>query len=207
MLMCIFKSFSMIQKMELPYALDALEPVLSRETLEYHSLKHHQTYVDNLNKLIAGTDYELKSLVEIIRSSEGGIFNNAAQIYNHDFYFASLSPRALERGESNRPAGRLQELIVSEWGSYEAFWSALADLSIKTFGSGWGWLVQYRDGSLGLISTSNADTPLTHEGLTPLLTIDVWEHAYYIDYRNLRAKYIDTLQSVIDWEIVGSRLK
>ncbi|MCA9377336.1 superoxide dismutase [Candidatus Peregrinibacteria bacterium] len=197
----------MITKPSLHYALNALEPVISQETLEYHSGKHHQTYVDNLNKLIAGTSQELDDLETIIHHSNGGVFNNAAQIWNHTFYFDSLSPEALARGEANLPNGALAEKINAKWGSFEVFWSAYADLAVKTFGSGWAWLVEKQDGSLDIVSTSNAETPLTNNTLNPLLAIDVWEHAYYIDYRNLRVQYVESMKKVIDWGVVAGRMK
>ena len=197
----------MITKPVLRYSLDALEPVISQETLEYHSGKHHQTYVDNLNKFIAGTTQEIDDLETIIRHSSGGVFNNAAQIWNHTFYFDSLSPEALAHGENNLPSGILADKINAKWGSFELFWLAYADLAVKTFWSGWAWLVEKQDGSLDIISTSNAETPLTNETLTPLLTIDVWEHAYYIDYRSLRAKYVESMKKVIDWGVVAGRMR
>jgi superoxide dismutase, Fe-Mn family len=185
----------------LPYALDALVPYISEETLGFHYGKHHQTYVDNLNKLIPGTEYETLSLEEIIRKApKGGVFNNAAQIYNHTFYFESLAPASLP----TLSEGFLTR-IVEKWGSMEGFQAAFADVALKTFGSGWAWLVRTEDGGLDIISTSNAETPLTDTTLTPLLTCDVWEHAYYIDYRNARAKYVENFWHIVNWAKVEER--
>ena len=181
----------------LPYEKNALEPHITAETLEYHYGKHHQTYVTNLNNLIAGTEFENLSLEEIVKKSSGGIFNNAAQIWNHTFYWNSLSPNG-----GGEPTGALAEAIVKAFGSFEKFKEDLSKTAITTFGSGWAWLVKNADGSLGLVSTSNAATPLT-TGQTPLLTIDVWEHAYYIDYRNLRPKYVEAFWSLVNWEFAA----
>lgn len=195
-------SYMIHTRPELPYALDALAPYLSRETLEYHALKHHQTYVDNLNKLIPGTEYEEKTLEEIIQTApKGAIFNNAAQVWNHTFYFESLSSPALPTLSE-----AFLDRITAKWGTMEGFQVAFGDVALKTFGSGWAWLVARADGSLDIISTSNAETPLTDASLTPLLTCDVWEHAYYIDYRNARAKYLEQFWHVVDWAKVESRL-
>jgi superoxide dismutase, Fe-Mn family len=185
----------------LPYALDALAPYISRETLEFHHDKHHQTYVDNLNKMIVGTESESLSLEEIIRTApKGAIFNNAAQIWNHTFYFDSLAPSSIPT---------LSEVflsqIVEKWGNIESFQMAFNDVALKTFGSGWAWLVKKSDGTLDIISTSNAETPLTDTSVTPLLTCDVWEHAYYIDYRNARAKYLENFWHVVNWAKVEER--
>ncbi|MFZ4461199.1 MAG: superoxide dismutase [Patescibacteria group bacterium] len=183
----------------LPYALDALAPYISAETLEFHSGKHHQTYVDNLNKLIVGTEFETSSLEEIIQKSSGGIFNNAAQIWNHTFYFDSLAAAS----DAEVPS-ELLEAITAKWGSLEAFQAEFTKLALATFGSGWAWLVKKPDGSLDLVSTSNAATPLTTSDV-PLLTCDVWEHAYYIDYRNARAKYVENFWKIVNWKIVAER--
>jgi len=164
----------------LPYAKDALVPHISEETLEFHYGKHHQTYVTNLNNLIAGTSFEDASLESIVARSEGGMFNNAAQIWNHTFYWNSLSPTG-----GGEPSGALAEAIIAKFGSFAEFKVEFTKCAVTTFGSGWAWLVKNADGSIDLISTSNAATPLT-EGQAPLLTCDVWEHAYYIDYRNAR---------------------
>ncbi|MGY6631072.1 MAG: superoxide dismutase [Fe] [Wenzhouxiangella sp.] len=186
---------------DLPYAKDALEPHISAETLEYHYGKHHQTYVDKLNGLIEGTEMASQSLEEIIRSSEGGVFNNAAQVWNHTFYWHCLSPTG-----GGEPTGKLAELINRDFGSFADFKAKFTETAINTFGSGWAWLVQNPDGSLAITSTSNAQTPLTGQS-TPLLTCDVWEHAYYVDYRNARPKYMDAFWSVVNWAHVESGLK
>ncbi len=184
----------------LPYALDALAPYISRETLEFHHGKHLQTYVDNLNKLIPGTEYESLTLEDIIRKAPaGGIFNNAAQIWNHVFYFESLNAHSIPTMSE-----WFVSRIVDKWGSIEAFQIAFNDVALKTFGSGWAWLVKKEDGSLDIISTSNALTPLTSTDV-PLLTCDVWEHAYYIDYRNARAKYLENFWQVVNWAKVEER--
>jgi Fe-Mn family superoxide dismutase len=185
----------------LPYELDALVPYISRETLEYHYGKHHQTYVDNLNKLIVWTEFESLSLEEIIKKApKGGIFNNSAQIWNHTFYFDSLAPSSIPTLSE-----AFLSQMVEKWGNIESFQGAFNDVALKTFGSGWAWLVKKSDGSLDIISTSNAETPLTDSSITPLLTCDVWEHAYYIDYRNARAKYLENFWHVVNWTKVEER--
>ncbi len=184
----------------LPYAKDALEPHISAETLEYHYGKHHQTYVDKLNGLVEGTNNADKSLEDIIRSSDGGLFNNAAQVWNHSFYWNCLSPTG-----GGLPGGKLAELIDRDFGSFDEFKSRFTDKAINTFGSGWAWLVQTTEGKLEITSTSNAETPLTGSA-TPLMTCDVWEHAYYIDYRNARPKYLEAFWKLVNWDYVGSRL-
>jgi Fe-Mn family superoxide dismutase len=181
----------------LPYAIDALEPHISRETLEYHHGKHHKTYVDNLNKLIPGTEFENLSLEDIVRKSSGGVFNNAAQIWNHTFYWNCLAPNA-----GGKPTGALAAAIDKAFGSFDAFKEKFSQTAIGTFGSGWGWLVKNASGGLEVVSTSNAGCPLT-AGQTPLLTCDVWEHAYYIDYRNLRAKYVENFWNLVNWDFVA----
>ncbi|HFE37130.1 MAG TPA: superoxide dismutase [Fe] [Gammaproteobacteria bacterium] len=181
---------------ELPYALDALEPHISKETLEFHYGKHHQTYVTNLNNLIKGTEFEDASLEAIILKSSGGIFNNAAQIWNHSFYWHCLAPNG-----GGEPNGALADAIVETFGSFADFKAAFSKTAITTFGSGWGWLVKNGDGSLALSSTRNADTPMT-AGQTALLTCDVWEHAYYIDYRNARPQYVEAFWSLVNWDFV-----
>ena len=188
----------------LPYDRTALEPHISGETIDFHYGKHHKAYVDNLNKLIEGTEFAELSLEEIIRKSQGGMFNNAAQIWNHTFYWNGLKPAA--EGGGGEPGGKLGELINQTFGDFARFKEQFTDTSIKTFGSGWGWLVQRKDGSLALASTSNAATPLTGED-TPLLTCDVWEHAYYIDYRNARPKYLDAFWNLVNWDFVASNMK
>lgn len=183
---------------KLPYELDALQPYISKETLEYHYGKHHQAYVTNLNNLIPGTEFENLSLEQIILKSSGGIFNNAAQVWNHTFYWNCMSP-AGER----EPSGKLADTIAKTFGSFAEFKDAFTKASVGTFGSGWGWLVKKADGSLAIVSTSNAGTPMT-SGDKALLTCDVWEHAYYIDYRNLRPKYVETFWNIVNWDFVAN---
>ena len=185
---------------ELPYNKDALEPHISAETLEYHYGKHHNTYVVNLNKLTEGTEYAGKSLEEVIKTSKGGIFNNAAQVWNHSFYWYCLSPQG-----GGEPKGELAEAINQNFGSFATFKEQFSQTAITTFGSGWAWLVKKPDNSLAIVSTSNAETPLT-QNLKPLLTCDVWEHAYYIDYRNARPKYIEAFWQLVNWDFVRSGL-
>jgi Fe-Mn family superoxide dismutase len=182
----------------LPYAMDALAPHISAETLEYHYGKHHQTYVTNLNNLIKGTDFESASLEDIVRKSSGGVFNNAAQVWNHTFYWNSLSPKA-----SGAPTGALADAITAKWGSFDAFKEAFTKSAIGNFGSSWTWLVKKADGSLDIVNTSNAATPLTGTD-KPLLTCDLWEHAYYVDYRNARPKYIETFWKLANWDFAGA---
>ncbi len=182
----------------LPYDKNALEPHISAETLEFHYGKHHQTYVTNLNNLIAGTEFETSPLEDIVKKATGGIFNNAAQVWNHTFYWHSLSPNG-----GGAPTGALAEAIDKTFGSFEKFKEDFSKTAITTFGSGWAWLVKNADGSLALVSTSNAATPLT-AGQTPLLTIDVWEHAYYIDFRNLRPKYVEAFWNLVNWEFAAN---
>ena len=178
----------------LPYAKDALQPNISAETLEYHYGKHHATYVANLNKLIPGTEFENMSLEDIVKKSSGGIFNNAAQTWNHTFYWNSLAPNG-----GGEPSGALAEAINKQFGSFAQFKEKFANAAVTTFGSGWGWLVKNSDGTLAIESTSNANTPLK-DGKKPLLTCDVWEHAYYIDYRNARAAYVDVFWKIVNWK-------
>ena len=178
----------------LPYAKDALQPNISAETLEYHYGKHHATYVANLNKLIPGTEFENMSLDDIVKKSSGGIFNNAAQTWNHTFYWNSLAPNG-----GGEPSGALAEAINKQFGSFAQFKEKFANAAVTTFGSGWGWLVKNSDGTLAIESTSNANTPLK-DGKKPLLTCDVWEHAYYIDYRNARAAYVDVFWKIVNWK-------
>ncbi len=186
---------------ELPYALDALQPHISKETLEYHYGKHHQAYVTNLNNLTKDTQDETLSLEEIIKTKEGGLFNNAAQVWNHTFYWHCLSPNG-----GGEPQGELLNKINDTFGSFLAFKEAFTQKAMTTFGSGWAWLVQNTDGSIEITSTSNAGTPMTNNQ-TALLTCDVWEHAYYIDYRNARPKYIDAFWALVNWTHVTSCLK
>lgn len=184
----------------LPYAKNALEPHISAETIEYHYGKHHHTYVINLNKLTEGTDYENKTLEDVIKTSKGGIFNNAAQVWNHSFYWNSLSPQG-----GGEPTGVLAEAINKSFGSFSLFKEKFTETAIKTFGSGWAWLVKNPDNSLALISTSNAETPLT-QNVQPLMTCDVWEHAYYIDYRNARPEYLKAFWQLVNWRFVAANL-
>lgn len=182
----------------LPYAKDALAPHISEETLEYHYGKHHQTYVTNLNNLVPGTEFEGLSLEEIVKKSSGGVFNNAAQVWNHTFYWNCLSPNG-----GGEPSGGLANAITRTFGSFDAFKEAFTKCAVTTFGSGWAWLVKNKDGSLALVSTSNAGCPLT-DGQTPLLTCDVWEHAYYIDYRNARPAYLGAFWSLVNWDFAAA---
>jgi Fe-Mn family superoxide dismutase len=184
----------------LPYEKDALQPHISAETLEFHYGKHHQTYVDKLNGLIPGTDFEGKSLEEVIRSAKGGIFNNAAQVWNHSFYWNCLSPNG-----GGKADGAVADAINSSFGSFEQFQQEFTNSAINNFGSGWTWLVRQADGSIAIINTSNADTPLTSDA-TPLMTADVWEHAYYIDYRNARPKYMEAFWALVNWDFVNANL-
>ncbi|QQS16872.1 MAG: superoxide dismutase [Fe] [Neisseriales bacterium] len=179
----------------LSYSLDGLAPILSKETLEYHYGKHHQTYVTNLNNMIKGTEFENASLIDIIKQSSGAVFNNAAQIWNHNFYWNSVCPKT----GSGVPFGQLFIAIEARWGSFEGFKQAFNACALGTFGSGWAWLVKNPDGKLDLLSTSNANTPLTTDK-KPLLTCDVWEHAYYIDYRNSRQNYLEAFWQIVNWD-------
>lgn len=183
---------------ELPYPVNALEPHISKETLEFHHGKHHATYVVKLNDLIKGSEYENMTLEDIIKKSSGGIFNNAAQIWNHTFYWHSLSPDG-----GGEPGGALGDALNSAFGSFAEFKDAFTQTSVNTFGSGWGWLVKNADGGLEVVSTSNAGTPITDAGMTPLLTCDVWEHAYYIDYRNARPKYLEAFWNLANWDFAA----
>ena len=186
---------------ELPFAKESLAPHMSPETLDYHHGKHHNAYVNNLNNLIKGTKYENMSLEEIIMSSEGPVFNNAAQIWNHTFFWNSLSPKG--GGEAN---GKALEAITKEWGSFEKFKEEFTKSAVSNFGAGWTWLVKNKDGKLAIVNTSNAQTPIT-TGATALLTVDVWEHAYYIDYRNERPKFINGFWALANWDFVNANLK
>lgn len=181
----------------LPYDKKALVPFISEETLEYHYGKHHQTYVNTLNNLIPGTEFEGKPLEEIIKNSSGGIFNNAAQVWNHTFYWHCMKPNG-----GGQPIGELAEAINKTFGSFDKFKEDFTKTAIGTFGSGWAWLVKKADGSLALASTIGAGNPMT-SGDTPLLTCDVWEHAYYIDYRNLRPKYVEAFWNLVNWNFVA----
>jgi len=182
---------------DLPYAKDALQPHISSETLDFHHDKHHAAYVNNLNKLIEGTDWANRSLEEIVLEAKGGIFNNGAQHYNHSFFWKCLKP-----GGGGKPQGELLDAIGKDFGSFDRFLEDFSKTCATHFGSGWGWLVM-NNGKLELMSTANADTPIAH-GVTPLLTIDVWEHAHYIDYRNARPKFIETVMNhLVNWDFVA----
>ena len=184
----------------LPYAMDALAPHISQETLEYHYGKHHQTYVNNLNKLTEGTDDANASLEDIIMKADGGLFNNSAQIWNHTFYWNSMAP-----GGGGAPSGAVGDAINSAFGSYDDFKAKFAEAATTQFGSGWAWLVKDGD-TLKVIKTGNADTPIAH-GFVPILTIDVWEHAYYLDYQNRRDDYIKAyLEHLVNWEFAEKNL-
>jgi Fe-Mn family superoxide dismutase len=184
----------------LPYAQDALAPHISAETLEYHYGKHHQTYVTNLNKLVEGTEFENASLADVIMKSDGGLFNNSAQVWNHTFYWNSMSPDG-----GGAPSGEVADAINSAFGSYDEFKAKFAEAATTQFGSGWAWLVDSGSG-LEIMKTSNADLPMKH-GSKALLTIDVWEHAYYIDFRNARPNYISTfLDSLVNWDFVAQNM-
>ena len=183
----------------LPYAKDALEPHISAETLEYHHGKHHNTYVTKLNGLVPGSEFEGKSLEEIITSAPAGpVFNNAAQVWNHSFYWNCLSPNG-----GGAPTGAIADAINAKWGSFEKFQEAFNDKAVNNFGSSWTWLVKNSDGSLDIVNTSNAGTPMT-SGQTALLTVDLWEHAYYIDYRNARPNYLTGFWALVNWDFVNA---
>jgi superoxide dismutase, Fe-Mn family len=182
---------------QLPYALDALSPFISKETLEFHYGKHHQTYVTNLNNLIKGTEFENASLEDVVKKSTGGVFNNAAQVWNHTFYWNSMKPNG-----GAAPTGALADAINAKWGSFDKFKEEFTKCAVGTFGSGWAWLVKKADGTLDLVSTSNAATPLTTDA-KPLMTCDVWEHAYYIDTRNARPKYLENFWNVANWDFAS----
>ncbi|HCR61960.1 MAG TPA: superoxide dismutase [Fe] [Serratia liquefaciens] len=184
----------------LPYEKNALEPHISAETLEYHYGKHHNAYVVNLNNLLKGSKFEGLSLEAIIKASSGGIFNNAAQVWNHTFYWHCLSPQG-----GGEPQGKLAAAINQAFGSFTAFREQFSDAAVKNFGAGWTWLVKKPDGSLAIVNTSNAATPLTGED-KPLLTVDVWEHAYYIDYRNARPAYLENFWALVNWAFVEENL-
>ena len=184
----------------LPYSLDALAPHISKETMEYHYGKHHQTYITNMNNQIKGTEFENMPLEEIVQKSSGGLFNNAAQTWNHTFYWFGFTPKGAALTEN----GALANAINAKWGNFNAFKEAFDKVAAGTFGSGWAWLVKTPDGNLDLVSTSNAATPLTTDN-TPLLTCDVWEHAYYIDYRNSRPNYLSNFWEIVNWNEVEKR--
>jgi len=184
---------------KLPYALNALEPFISQRTLEFHYGKHHQAYVNNLNNLIEGTSFENADLVDIIMKSDGGIFNNSAQVYNHTFYFMALKPRG-----GGRPRQKLYDALVYTFGSFEKFKAEFSKAGASLFGSGWVWLVADSSNKLSIVQTSNAANPLS-DSLMPIMTMDVWEHAYYLDTQNSRPKYIENFWELIDWELIEKR--
>lgn len=185
---------------ELPYDKNALEPVISEQTINFHYGKHHQAYVNNLNKLLPGSDFESADLETIIKKSRGGIFNNGAQVWNHTFYFESFSP-----SPKNEPDGKLKAILERDFGSFDQFRGAFEKAAATLFGSGWAWLVMDDDEKLSIVQTSNADNPLRN-GLRPLLTADVWEHAYYLDYQNKRPEYLGNLWKIIDWSVIEGRV-
>jgi Fe-Mn family superoxide dismutase len=190
----------------LPYAEDALEPYISQKTLSYHYGKHHKTYIDNLNGLLegeAGEKFKGMNVEEIVASAEGKIFNNAAQAYNHTFYWYCMKP--VVEGEVNEPSGELKELLEKDFGGVEEFKAKFTEVAKTHFGSGWAWLLKKKDGSVEIAGMHDADTPLIN-GDTPLLALDVWEHAYYLDYQNSRPDYIEAFWKVVNWEFVAERL-
>ena len=197
-------SAALFSLMTLPYAPEALEPVISRETIEYHHGKHLQTYVDNLNKLVVGTEFKGMSLEEIVCKSQGGIFNNAGQILNHNLYFGQFKAVTGDGLSVTGPSGALLEAINRDFGSFEAFQKEFEQKGVTLFGSGWVWLSADKDGKLVITQETNANNPIT-KGLKPLLTMDVWEHAYYIDYRNRRAAHLHALWQIINWEEIERR--
>jgi Fe-Mn family superoxide dismutase len=184
----------------LPYANDALQPHISAETIEYHYGKHHQTYVTNLNNLIKGTEFESATLEDIIKKSSGGLFNNSAQVWNHTFYWNCLNPNG-----GGEPSGAVADAINKAFGSFAEFKEKFTTSAVTNFGSGWTWMVQNSDGSVEIFNTSNAGCPMT-EGKKALLTVDVWEHAYYIDYRNARPKYMEAFWNLVNWDFVAKNL-
>jgi superoxide dismutase, Fe-Mn family len=184
----------------LPFAKDALQPHMSQETLEYHYGKHHQAYVTNLNNMIKGTEFENMSLEEIIKKSSGGVFNNSAQVWNHTFFWNCLKPNG-----GGAPTGKAADAINAKWGSFDAFKEAFSKSAVGNFGSGWTWLVKKADGSVDIVNTSNAATPLTTADKA-LLTCDVWEHAYYIDYRNARPKFVEGFWNLVNWDFVNQNM-
>lgn len=185
---------------ELPYDLDALEPYISKKTLDYHYGKHHQAYVNNLNTLIKDTMFEFSALEEIIKNADNGIFNNGAQVFNHTFYFEALSPNG-----GGEPTGNLAKIISDKYGSFEKFKEEFSGFAKRLFGSGWVWLIKDSEGNIDIISTSNAGNPL-RDNFIPLMCIDVWEHAYYLDVQNARPTYIDNFWNIINWVVVAERL-
>ncbi len=186
---------------KLPYDKTALQPHISAETIDYHYGKHHQAYVTKLNELTKGTKFENATLEEVIKNSEGGLFNQAAQVWNHTFYWNCLSPKG-----GGEPQGELAEKITKTWGSFQKFKEEFTATALGTFGSGWAWLVKDSSGNLKIVSTPNAQLPMT-QGLKALLTCDVWEHAYYVDYRNARPKYVEAFWNLVNWDFVTQNLK
>jgi Fe-Mn family superoxide dismutase len=184
----------------LPYAKDALQPTMSAETLEYHYGKHHQAYVTNLNNLIKGTEFENMPLEEIIKKSQGGVFNNSAQVWNHTFFWNCMKPNG-----GGAPTGKVADAINAKWGSFDKFKEEFQKSAVGNFGSGWTWLVKKADGSVDIVNTSNAGTPLTTSDKA-LLTVDVWEHAYYIDYRNARPKFVEAWWNLVNWDFVNQNM-
>ncbi len=184
---------------QLPYAPEALEPVISAKTISFHYGKHHAAYVNNLNNLVPGSPFENSTLEQIVLKAEGGIFNNGAQVWNHTFYWEGLG------GKGGTPSGNLLKLIDEAFGSFEQFKLSFADAAVKQFGSGWAWLVMDKSGKLAITSTSNAGNPL-RDGLKPLFTCDVWEHAYYLDFQNRRPDYVNAYWDIVNWEKVSERL-
>ncbi len=184
---------------ELPYAKDALEPYISEKTLEYHYGKHHQAYVNKVNDQAKGTEFENASLEEIIKKADGGVFNNGAQVWNHTFYFMQFSPNGVRE-----PLGELKDAIENKFGSFDKFKEEFSNAAATLFGSGWAWLVKDENGELEIVQTANAGNPL-RESKTPLLTCDVWEHAYYLDKQNARPKYIEDFWNVLDWNVIAER--
>jgi Fe-Mn family superoxide dismutase len=184
---------------KLSYALNALEPVISQKTLEFHYGKHHQAYVNNLNNLVPGTKFENATLESIIKEADGGIFNNGAQVWNHTFFFNSLAPNA-----GGEPSGSLADAIKKDFGSFAEFKEKFSKSAVTLFGSGWAWLVKNGDGKLEIVQESNAGNPL-RKGLTPILTCDVWEHAYYLDYQNRRPDFVESFWKLVDWKTINER--
>ncbi len=199
LLMTFYANAQNITLIELPYANNALEPVISEKTIELHHGKHLQGYVNNLNKQIAGTPFENMDLVEIVQKSNGSIFNNAGQVLNHNLYFTQFSPNG-----SNQPKGKLADAINQKWGSFDNFKKEFNSESTSLFGSGWTWLSSDKNGNLIITKEMNAGNPVTN-GLNPILGFDVWEHAYYIDYQNKRADHLNALWNIIDWDTVSNR--
>ncbi|MGD8709191.1 MAG: superoxide dismutase [Ectothiorhodospiraceae bacterium] len=192
-----------IELPELPYAMNALEPYISQETLEYHYGKHHKAYVDKTNGLIEGTEYENMALEDIIGKASGGLFNQAAQIWNHTFYWNSMSPQG-----GGAPKGAVADAIAESFGSFEKFKEEFNTKTAANFGSGWGWLVKNKaDSKLAIVETDDADTPLTDGSVVPLMTCDIWEHAYYIDYRNARPKYLEAFWNLVNWDFVNQNFE